>query len=575
MPASILKLLAAAPVAALSRDAELVARFVQARDEAAFAELVRRHGPLVYRVCSRLVGRDLADDAFQAVFLVLVCRAHRLHKPGSVGSWLVGVAGRVARQLRARELRRAAGELPEVAGRSRAPEECALGTELARLLDDELTRLPDHLRDAVVLCLLQGRTQDEAAAELGGSVRTLRRRLDRAKAILRLRLERRGVVPAVAAGLVNGGMAGARSVPPELTRATVAGVSEFLAGSAARAAPAVIAKGVIASMVTTKHWMATACVAALGLGFVWAAAAQTGSQPGGPPHNDRATERVPLQPGTIRDTIALALELPPASHRTANFVVHAPTPVVARVVAGEAEYQREEIAKQWLGKALSKWDKPATVVVTYGWNAGTGSATLSFDEVKAGTRLTEIRITLDGFALDTLESTLPREVAHTVIATHFGRPVPRWADAGIARLHESEAAQAGYDRLTRQILKEGRGIRLAALFRMMEFPRDPTLLNAQGHSVARFLLAAGHSRAAILGFVGSGMKDNTAEGWEKAAKALGFKSVDAMEEAWLEWLKKPESQLKTDAPAPEKPPENKRDLIPPVKLPGGAAPIKP
>jgi RNA polymerase sigma factor (sigma-70 family) len=575
MSASILKLLAAAPVAALSRDAELVARFVRARDEAAFAELVRRHGPLVYRVCSRLVGPDLADDAFQAVFLVLACRADRLQKPGSVGSWLVGVAGRVARQLRIREARRAAGELPEVADHSRAPEQCVLGTELARLLDDELTRLPDHLRDAVVLCLLQGRTQDEAAAELGGSVRTLRRRLDRAKAILRLRLERRGVLPAVAAGLVSGGMAGARSVPPELTCATVAGVGEFLAGSAARAAPAVIAKGVVAGMGTTKHWLTTACVAALGLGFVWAAAAQTGSQPGVTPPGTGRGEPMSRQPQGPWREVKFDNALPPASQRTANFVVYAPTPVVARVVAGEAEFQREEIAKLWLGKALPKWDKPATIVVTYGWGGGTGSSTLTFADAKTGPRVTDIRMMLDGFTIDTLESALPREVAHTALATHFGRPVPRWADAGIARLHESEATQAGYDTLARQILKEGRGVRLKALFRMTEYPRDPTLLHAQGHSVVRYLLSMGQSHAAVLEFVGTGMKGNTAESWDKAANEFGYRSVDTLEQGWLDWMQRPESQLKADRAGPAKPKEDKSDLIPPVKLPGGTQPIGP
>src|SRR5262245_24547311 len=209
MPApTILKLLAAAPVSSGTADADLLTRFVAARDEAAFAELVRRHGPIVYRVCRRLVRPDAADDAFQAVFLVLACRADRLRKPGSVGSWLVGVAGRVARQMRARDQRSEARS--QAAGRQAAvsltPDLCLLTSELAAVLDEELTRLPNDLRDVVVACLVRGRTQDEAAAELGGSVRTLRRRLDRAKALLRLRLERRGVVPAVAAGLVSGGM---------------------------------------------------------------------------------------------------------------------------------------------------------------------------------------------------------------------------------------------------------------------------------------------------------------------------------------------------------------------------------
>src|SRR5215831_1261159 len=107
MPTTILKLLSTA--ASETADAELLARFVASRDEAAFAELVRRHGPVVYRVCRRLVGPSDADDAFQATFLVFASRAQGVRKAGSVGSWLIGVAGRVARQMRKREARRAAG----------------------------------------------------------------------------------------------------------------------------------------------------------------------------------------------------------------------------------------------------------------------------------------------------------------------------------------------------------------------------------------------------------------------------------------------------------------------------------
>src|SRR5438477_11469777 len=181
MPAHVLKLLAAA--AADSPDADLLGRFAAGRDEAAFAELVHRHGPAVYRVCRRLVGPSSADDAFQAAFLVLACRAKAVRKAGSVVSWLIGVAGRVARQMRKREARRAAGvsrlfqhpsEQPTHAGRS--PEHA----ELSAILADELTRLPDTLRDPVVLCLVEGRTQEQAAAVLGGSIRAPRRRLGRA-----------------------------------------------------------------------------------------------------------------------------------------------------------------------------------------------------------------------------------------------------------------------------------------------------------------------------------------------------------------------------------------------------------
>jgi hypothetical protein len=118
------------------------------------------------------------------------------------------------------------------------------------------------------------------------------------------------------------------------------------------------------------------------------------------------------------------------------------------------------------------------------------------------------------------------------------------------------------------LLNEGSGVRLRALFRITEYPQDMTLLNAQSHSVCRFLLAVGHSRAAILGFIDHGMNNNTAAGWDGAALKLGYKSVDALEEAWLEWLKKPESRLKGDRQPPPKTPKEMTDRIPPLKLPG-------
>lgn len=196
MPISLFKL--CPPAETLTPDSELLTRFVSTRDEAAFAELVRRHGPVVYRICRRLIPEH-ADDAFQAVFLVLACRARRVRTPAAVGSWLVGVAGRVARQMRAAEGRRSMHE--RRAGRPEASPTPEVG-DLAAVLDEELARLPDELRDPVILCLVSGRTHAQAAAALGSSVRTVRRRLDRAGALLRTRLMRRGVVPAVGAALV-------------------------------------------------------------------------------------------------------------------------------------------------------------------------------------------------------------------------------------------------------------------------------------------------------------------------------------------------------------------------------------
>lgn len=256
-------------------DADLLDRFATGRDEDAFAEIVRRHGPVVYRICRRLVGSAAADDAFQASFLVLATRLDAARTASSLGGWLVGVAGRMARQMRRAAGRRARHET--IAAGRRPMDISDNPLDLAdqfRVLDEELARLPDRLRDPVVLCLLQGRTQDEAAAELGRDARTLRRRLERAKQVLRARLEQRGVVPAVAGALVAGAGSVSASVPSQLNSQTICTVFDFLTGGmgASPSAPVVLAKGVATTMFARKlmHLMAALAVGLVGFGVVLA-----------------------------------------------------------------------------------------------------------------------------------------------------------------------------------------------------------------------------------------------------------------------------------------------------------------
>jgi RNA polymerase sigma factor (sigma-70 family) len=135
-------------------DRHLLARFIQECDESAFAVLVRRHGPLVWGVCRRILEREQdAEDAFQAVFLVLARRAGAVRWHHDIGSWLYGVAYRIARKARGQSLRRAAriGPLPEVAAATAEEEEW---TQLRPVLDEEINRLPEKYRMPIVLCYL-------------------------------------------------------------------------------------------------------------------------------------------------------------------------------------------------------------------------------------------------------------------------------------------------------------------------------------------------------------------------------------------------------------------------------------
>src|SRR5262249_24209564 len=228
-------------------DRQLLQCFTAEADEAAFAELVRRHGPMVLGVCRRLLGVEAdADDAFQAVFLILVLRARSIRNADSVGSWLYGVASRVARRARADAHRRQAAHrrLPV---RAEEVVEVPAGEEMRPVLDEELDRLPDKYRAPLVLCYLQGKTHEQAADELGWPTGSMARRLARARDLLRQRLVRRGVTLSFGAALTC-------AVPEALARATVrAGLSAAgTAGGTVPAAAAALAKGVIHTMFLTK-----------------------------------------------------------------------------------------------------------------------------------------------------------------------------------------------------------------------------------------------------------------------------------------------------------------------------------
>jgi RNA polymerase sigma factor (sigma-70 family) len=174
-------------------DAELLERFVAGQDEAAFAALMRRHGPMVLAVCRRVLRHEQdAEDACQAAFLVLARQAGSIRKRESVSSFLHGVAYRIAAHLRLDTARRRAREVPAVD--MPQPEGADVSwREVRAILDEELARLPLHYRTPVLLCYLEGLTRDEAAGRLGWGLGTLRGRLERGREMLRTRLTRRGL----------------------------------------------------------------------------------------------------------------------------------------------------------------------------------------------------------------------------------------------------------------------------------------------------------------------------------------------------------------------------------------------
>jgi RNA polymerase sigma factor (sigma-70 family) len=255
-------------------DAQLLARFLTCRDEAAFAALVRRHGPMVLGVCRRLLrhAQD-AEDAFQAAFLVLARKAGSVLKQEAVGSWLYMVAYRTAQRARAGQARRRAREkqMDSMPHPAVPPEE---SPDWRPLLDDELGRLPEKYRAPVVLCDLQGQSHREASRQLGLPTGTLARRLVAGRKLLAARLARRGVALAggALAAALSGGAASGQVAAPLVVATARAAVFAAAGHLAAVSSPvAVLTKGVLRTMLMAKLKVvvgAVLVVAALGAGGV-------------------------------------------------------------------------------------------------------------------------------------------------------------------------------------------------------------------------------------------------------------------------------------------------------------------
>jgi RNA polymerase sigma factor (sigma-70 family) len=279
-------------------DRGLLERFVADRDEACFEALVRRHGPMVLAVCRRVLRHaEDAEDAFQAAFLVLASRAASVRKADSLGSWLHGVAYRVAASLKRDVARRRAREAP-VGDPPEVPVATDVSWQDVRVaLDEALARLPERLRAPLVLCYLEGKTRDEAARELGWSLGTLHGRLERGRDALRTRLTRRGLT--LSAALLGGVLAESASagVPAGLVGCTARAAARTAVGATAVSArAAALAEGVLRTMFVTRLTGVTLvlfAVAALGTAGLVLRPAAAGSPvvadspaaapPGGPP----------------------------------------------------------------------------------------------------------------------------------------------------------------------------------------------------------------------------------------------------------------------------------------------------
>jgi RND family efflux transporter MFP subunit len=263
-------------------DAALLERYVHRGDEAAFELLLWRHGALVFNVCRRILPCEQdAEDAFQATFLAFVRKAGSISRRGSVASWLYKVAYRIALEARGRAQKTAATEKSSGEGRAVAQAADPLWSDVRPILDEELNRLPERLRRPIVLCYLEGKSNEEAARELDCRLGTIYSRLSRGRELLRHRLQRRGVTLPIAALIVALTAHAVEAAPAlSLVRAAARAALVFADPSAATAVSphvATLAEGVLRTMLVTKLKIVAVMLLVIGVaaGGVWTQARTT------------------------------------------------------------------------------------------------------------------------------------------------------------------------------------------------------------------------------------------------------------------------------------------------------------
>lgn len=244
-------------------DADLLGRFTADRDEAAFAALVRRHGPLVWGVCRGLSPTEAdAEDAFQATFLALCRSAARVRQATALGAWLHRVAGRVCRNGLRTRARRARHERAAAVSEVARPMSEAAWDLWQEAVHAEIDRLPDSLRVAFVLCVLQGVRQGEAARRLGWKLGTVSGRVCKAKQALAAAIERRGLTGAAGlAGVTGAGMLAAPLSAGLVARATMVIRPAVGPGSGISATVHELARGATGGVMSKTKLLAAAVLA--------------------------------------------------------------------------------------------------------------------------------------------------------------------------------------------------------------------------------------------------------------------------------------------------------------------------
>jgi RNA polymerase sigma factor (sigma-70 family) len=305
-------------------DAELLARFAATKDQAAFELLVWRHASMVLNLCRRLLRHEQdAEDAFQATFLTLARKAGTIRRSESLAGWLHRIAYRVSLYARSRRAARRSQQALDEAQLPDMSQGAAAEPDFWAVVDEEVERLPSRYRQPFVLCCLEGKTDREAADELGCPRGTVLSRLARARARLRVRLSRRGLTLGATVIAMAGEQSLAATVAPELVALTVQaalGAAGTAATTAASAQVVTLSQGVIRAMLWSKLKTLTAAAALLavlggGLGVLGLGLAgqppQQGSalgrpQPAQAPAADKETKVAAEDAKAKEDAVTLA-----------------------------------------------------------------------------------------------------------------------------------------------------------------------------------------------------------------------------------------------------------------------------
>ncbi len=217
-----------------------------------------------------------------------------------------------------------------------------------------------------------------------------------------------------------------------------------------------------------------------------------------------------------------------ASVRTQNFIISAPNSQLAEAVGKAAEQYRSELAEYWLGYELSPWQAPCPIKVVAGPRlAAQGVTHYDIQPVR------NFRMEVVGTPERILDSVLPHEVTHTILATHFGRPLPRWADEGVCTIVEHDAEKSKHEAHLRNFLRTERGIAMNKLFLLREYPDDIHPMYAQGYSVCRFLIEQQGPRT----FIQFLEKYIERPSWTDAVREhYGYDSLAELQQYWLKWV---------------------------------------